>query len=44
MKQLLSGNIKIDNYDKKKVSYPDRHTLFDYNYGAKKNAAPGSAY
>jgi hypothetical protein len=22
LKQILSGNIKIDNYDKKRVSYP----------------------
>lgn len=44
MKQVLSGNAKIENYDKKKVSYPERHTLFDYNYAPKKNAAPGSSY
>ena len=44
MKQVLSGNAKIENYDKKKVSYPERNTLFDYNYAPKKNSAPGSNY
>jgi len=44
MRQIFSGNIKFDNYDKKKVSYPERNTLFDYNFAPKKSAAPGSAY
>ena len=44
MKQVLSGNTKIDNHDKKKASYPERHTLFDWNYAPKKNSPPGSGY
>ena len=41
---MLSGNIKIDNFDKKKISYPERNTLFDYNYAPKKAVSPGAAY
>jgi hypothetical protein len=44
IKQVLSGNAKIDNYDKKKVSYPERNTLFDYNFAPKKSVAPGSSF
>lgn len=41
---MLSGSIKIENHDKKRTSYPERNTLFDYNYAPKKSAPPGSTY
>lgn len=44
IKKLLSGNIAIHNYDKKKVSFPERGSLFDYNYVAKKGGQPGSSH
>jgi dynein heavy chain len=36
--------VKIEKYDKRKLSYPERGSLFDYNYSPKKNAAQGSTY
>jgi hypothetical protein len=44
MKKLLSGSISIPNYDKKRVSFPERNTLYDYNFTIKKGAQPGSAH
>lgn len=44
IKKLLSGNVPIPNYEKKKLSYPERNSLFDYNYAAKKGVPPGGAY
>lgn len=44
IRKLLSGNIPIPNYDKKKVSFPERNTLFDYNYSPKKGGQPGAAH
>jgi hypothetical protein len=29
---------------KRKLAFPDRNSLYDYNYVPKKNAAPGSTY
>lgn len=44
IKKLLSGNVAIPNYEKKKVAYPERNTLFDYNYAPKKGGQPGAAH
>jgi len=44
IKKVLSGEIKIDKYEKKKLSYPERNTLFDYNYSVKKSGGPGVGY
>jgi len=36
VKRLLSGDIKIANYDKRKLTYPERGSIYDYNYTPKK--------
>ena len=44
IKKVLSGDIKMEKYEKRKLSYPERNSLFDYNFTPKKNVAPGSSY
>lgn len=40
---MLSGNVTIGEFDKKKVSYPERNSLYDWHYTPKKGD-PGSGY
>lgn len=44
MKKILSGSVPIEGYDKKRVAFPDRNSLFDYNYTEKRGSQPGSGY
>jgi hypothetical protein len=44
MKKILSGSIPIPNHDKKKVSFPERNSLYDYNYTLRKDKQPGAAH
>jgi len=44
IKKILSGSIPVEGYDKKRVSFPDRNSLFDYNYTEKRGSQPGSGY
>jgi hypothetical protein len=44
IKKVLSGDIKMEKYEKRKLAYPERNSLFDYNFVPKKNVAPGSSY
>ena len=44
MKKVLSGNVAIEGFEKRKLSFPERNTLFDYNYTAKRNSQPGAGY
>lgn len=44
LKKLLSGDIKVPDFEKKKLSMPERGSLFEYNFMKKKNHTPGSTY
>lgn len=37
MKKLLSGDIKIQDFEKRRLFIPDRGSLFDYNYVPRKS-------
>jgi dynein heavy chain, axonemal len=44
IKKVLSGAVAIEGFEKKKVSFPDRSSLFDYNYIPKRGSPAGSGY
>ena len=44
LKKLLSGDIKVPEFEKRKLTMPERGSLFDYNFVPKKGAAPGSTF
>ena len=40
----MSGTVVIEGYEKRKLNFPDRNSLFDYNFAAKRNSQPGSGF
>lgn len=44
LKKLLNGDIKIPDFEKKKLPMPERGSLFDYNFVLKKGSAPGGPF
>jgi dynein heavy chain len=44
LKKLLSGDMKIPDFEKRKLQMPERGSLFDYNFVGKKGGVPGTAY
>ena len=44
IKRVLSGDVKFEQYEKRKLSYPERNTLFDYNHATKAAGQEATAY